>query len=54
VVVKSFFTQSNDGAKIELRWYEKKSSKPGSAVVYAHGGGMILSDVDKYDSVVSA
>jgi hypothetical protein len=24
VVVKSFFTQSNDGAKIELRWYEKE------------------------------
>lgn len=53
VETKSFFTQVNDGAKIELRWYEKAGSKPGSAVVYAHGGGMILSDVDKYDSVVS-
>ena len=54
VETKSFFTQSIDGAKIEIRWYEKKGSKPGSAVVYAHGGGMILSDIDKYDSVVSA
>lgn len=53
VEMKSFFTQSKDGAKIELRWYEKKGSQPGSVVVYAHGGGMILSDVDKYDSVVS-
>jgi acetyl esterase/lipase len=52
--MKSFFTQSNDDANIELRWYEKKCSRPGSAVVYAHGGGMILGDVDKYDSVVSA
>ena len=44
----------SDGAKIELRWYERRGSRPGSAVVYAHGGGMILSDVDKYDPVVSA
>jgi acetyl esterase/lipase len=54
VGMKSFYTESNDGTKIELRWYEKKGSKPGSVVVYAHGGGMILSDVDKYDPVVSA
>ena len=53
VKTKSFFTQASDGAKIQLRWYEKAGSKPGSAVVYAHGGGMILSDVDKYDCVVS-
>lgn len=54
VEIKSYFTQSIDGAKIEIRWYEKKGAQPGSAVVYAHGGGMILSDVDKYDSVVAA
>ena len=54
VETKSFFTQSIDGAKIEIRWYEKEGSKPGSAVVYAHGGGMILSDAAKYDSVVAA
>ena len=53
--LKSFFTQSNDGAKIDLRWYEKQGFKPDSATVYAHGGGMmILSDVDKCDPVVSA
>jgi acetyl esterase/lipase len=51
---KLFFTESVDGAEIELRWYEKRGSRPGSAVVYAHGGGMILSDVDKYGPVVSA
>jgi acetyl esterase/lipase len=54
VETKSFFTESVDGAEIELRWYQKRGSRPGSAVVYAHGGGMILSDVDKYDRVVSA
>ena len=54
VEIKPFFTQSIDGAQIELRWYEKAGSQPGSAFVYAHGGGMILSDAAKYDSVVAA
>ncbi|HWD88345.1 MAG TPA: alpha/beta hydrolase [Mucilaginibacter sp.] len=50
---KSFFTNTQDGASIELRWYTKEGSKPGSAVVYAHGGGMILGSLDVYDFVVS-
>jgi acetyl esterase/lipase len=43
-----------DGAVIELRWYEKAGHRPGSAVVYAHGGGMISFGADDYDFVVSA
>ena len=31
VEMKSFYTESNDGTKIELRWYEKKGSKPVAA-----------------------
>lgn len=50
---KSFFTKTLDGASMELRWYTKEGSKPGSAVVYAHGGGMILGSLDVYDFVVS-
>jgi acetyl esterase/lipase len=50
---KIFFTKTKDGAFIELRWYSKEEPKPGSAVVYAHGGGMILGSLDVYDFVVS-
>jgi acetyl esterase/lipase len=50
---RTFFTKTPGGASIELRWYSKEGSKPGSAVVYAHGGGMILSSLDLYDFVVA-
>lgn len=49
----SFFTETTDGAKIELRWFAKAGSSPGSAVVYAHGGGMILANVDLYAFVIA-
>lgn len=42
-----------DGVQIELRWYTKTGPAPGSAVVYAHGGGMIAGSLDLYDEVVS-
>jgi acetyl esterase/lipase len=50
---QAFFTQTQDGASIELRWYVKESLGPGSAIVYAHGGGMILASLDLYDFVVA-
>jgi acetyl esterase/lipase len=50
---RTFYTRTNDGASIELRWYSKEGSNPGSSVVYAHGGGMILGSLDLYDFVVS-
>jgi hypothetical protein len=49
----SFHTTSTDGESIELRWYTKKGASPGPAIVYAHGGGMILGNVNVYDAVVS-
>lgn len=50
----SFTTPASDGeAEIELRWYAKAGPAPGSAVVYAHGGGMIGGSLDLYDEVVS-
>ncbi|MEU4894147.1 alpha/beta hydrolase fold domain-containing protein [Streptomyces sp. NPDC044780] len=49
----SHTVRSRDGAEIPVRWYEKADSTPGSAVVYAHGGGMIAGSVDLYDSVIA-
>jgi acetyl esterase/lipase len=50
----SFTTPATDGdGEIELRWYTRTSAAPGSAVVYAHGGGMIGGSLDLYDKVVS-
>ncbi len=53
VHTKSFFAETFDGAEIELRWFAKEGSSPGSAVVYAHGGGMILANVDLYAFVIA-
>ena len=49
----TYFATAPDGTAIELRWYAKGDAAPGSAVVYAHGGGMILGNLDVYDFVVS-
>jgi acetyl esterase/lipase len=43
---------AEDGAAIELRWYKKSGSQPGSAVGYIHGGGMICGSVGHYDPLV--
>ena len=54
VTTTSFTTPASDGdgdGEIELRWYT--NAAPGSAVVYAHGGGMIGGSLDLYDKVVS-
>ncbi|MDB5582405.1 MAG: Acetyl esterase/lipase [Bradyrhizobium sp.] len=53
VEATSYFITGQDGAQMELRWYSKKGSAPGSAVIYAHGGGMILGNLDVYGFVVS-
>ena len=53
VVIEDFETTTTDGANILLRWYVKRGPSSGSAVLYAHGGGMILSNVEIYDGIVS-
>lgn len=52
VVRTAFDTETPDGAVIELRWYEPRDRVSGSAVVYAHGGGMILGGLDVYDTLL--
>jgi acetyl esterase/lipase len=43
---------SDGNDEIELRWYTNGGTAPGSAIVYAHGGGMIGRSLDLYDKVV--
>ena len=43
----------DDGVDIAARWYKRGNERPGSAVVYAHGGGMIAGNLDLYDAVVA-
>ena len=47
-------TTTADGHELELRFYEKAGSFPGSAVVYLHGGAMLAGSVDLYDPLVRA
>ena len=45
---------SYDGAEIPVRWYEPASDRVlGTAVVYLHGGGMIMGSVAGYDRLVA-
>ncbi|KAK3077554.1 hypothetical protein LTS18_009924 [Coniosporium uncinatum] len=57
VKIKDYYTTTNDGYNMPLRWYTLKnkshSSPPGPAVLYLHGGGMILANVGLYDHTVS-
>jgi acetyl esterase/lipase len=47
------FAVSADGTLIELRWYTSTATVAESAaVVYAHGGGMIMGTLDLYDEVI--
>ena len=47
-------TRTLDGEdEIELRWYAKAGVATGSAVVYAHGGGMLGGSIDLYNELVS-
>ena len=36
-----------------MRWYTRDGEQPGSAVLYAHGGGMIASSAEIYDPPVA-
>src|SRR5690348_10613729 len=54
VETASFSTTADDGATIELRWYTKRGAAPGSAIAYAHGGGMVLGTLDAYDTLLAS
>ncbi|MEV6484923.1 alpha/beta hydrolase [Streptomyces sp. NPDC051576] len=54
ITTTTHFTTAPDGASIELRRYNTGDEpQPGPAVVYAHGGGMVLGSLDTYDTLLS-
>ncbi|MEZ5656649.1 MAG: alpha/beta hydrolase [Sphingobium sp.] len=50
---QDFHTSTHDGAEILLRWYTKTGHRPGSAVLYTHGGGMIMGSVELFDRLIA-
>jgi acetyl esterase/lipase len=47
-------TARHRAGSIELRWYTTaREAGPSAAVVYAHGGGMIMGTLDAYDEVIA-
>jgi acetyl esterase/lipase len=44
---------SADGATVNARWYRSLSNPSGAAVLYLHGGGMIVGSVPIFDGPVS-
>lgn len=53
VDTQDFHTKAADGHSLLCRWFTKKSTQaPGSAVLYAHGGGYIALNLDHYDKVI--
>ncbi len=53
VTITDFSTPASDGAEILLRWYAPRGAAPGPAVLYLHGGGMILGRVELFDGPVA-
>ncbi|WP_444913434.1 alpha/beta hydrolase [Microbulbifer sp. TRSA007] len=53
VSFRDFTLKSSDQEEIQLRWYQKENSKPGSAILYIHGGGLICHDISRYDLVIA-
>jgi acetyl esterase/lipase len=53
VATRDVLIRSYDGAEIRLRLFEKKDTRrPGSAVLYLHGGGMVLGNVEVFDAIL--
>ncbi|WPG98816.1 alpha/beta hydrolase domain-containing protein [Acrodontium crateriforme] len=52
VETQDFHVKASDGHEILLRWFAKKGSSPGSAILYIHGGGMISLSVDHFDKII--
>ena len=53
VTISTCAAAATDGTPAGLHWYTRRGPAPASAVVYAHGGGMVARDLDAYDSLVS-
>jgi acetyl esterase/lipase len=51
-----YVCRSYDDAEIMVRWFQPRDrpAEPGPALVYLHGGGMILGSVELYDRRIAA
>ncbi len=52
VTVADRWATAPDGTTLPLRWYSTEGATAGPAVLYVHGGGMILGDLDMYDPLI--
>ena len=53
VTITDHHVDTADGAQLLARWYQRPSSDSAAAVLYLHGGGMILGSVAIFDGPVS-
>ena len=48
-------TVAGDGTELKMSWYRKATAEPpGSAVLYLHGGGFVVSLLPVYDTMIRA
>ena len=52
VVTRDLEMRGHDGAPVRLRWYERTGAR-GPAVLYIHGGGMIMGSLDESHLLVA-
>lgn len=45
--------RAEDGSSLAMRWYRRGADRPGSAVVFFHGGGLVGGSVRAYDAFVA-
>lgn len=45
--------RADDGSSLVVRWYRRGDERPGSAVVFLHGGGLVGGSVAAYDAFVA-
>ena len=53
VVARDGEIETADGYPMRARWYRKEGADARSAVMYVHGGGMILMGIDEMDADIS-
>jgi acetyl esterase/lipase len=53
VLTKDFEIEGYQGAPISARWYYKENPQAGPAVLYLHGGGMVLGSMEIYSPAVA-
>lgn len=53
VNVKKFNTNAPDGQNVSLKLFYKTGAQPGSAVVYAHGGSLIMGSVALFHELIA-